>query len=251
MSLLLVEGFRLFGGWHLTIIGAILALAFLLGALCRWSRSASFSIRISLGVFLTVNELFWYVYRYRHEGFRFPEGLPLQLCDLMLWLTIVAALALTPWCYELAYYAGLGGSGMAVLTPDLWAPFPSYPTIYFFLAHGFVVVTLLTLTWGRLLRARPKSPWMAFGAWNIYVAAIGTFDAIFKANYLYLREKPAGASLLDYLGPWPLYILGGEMVALALFLLLGLPFRRPAVRAEDGHSVAHQRGEHGGENGSL
>ena len=181
-----------------------------------------------LGVFLAVNELTWYVYRYHHEGFRFPEGLPLQLCDFTLWLTVVATLALKPWCYEFAYFAGLGGSSMAVLTPDLWAPFCSYPTIYFFLAHGLVVATILTLTWGRLMRPRRRSVWIAFRTLNIYAAAIALFDWIFKTNYLYLREKPRSASVLDYLGPWPLYIAGGEALALGMFLLLWLPFRKRA-----------------------
>ena len=184
-----------------------------------------------LGVFLMVNELTWYVYRYHYEGFRFPEGLPLQLCDFTLWLTVVAALALKPWCYEFAYFAGLGGSSMAVLTPDLWAPFCSYPTIYFFLAHGLVVITILTLTWGRLMRPRRARVWIAFRTLNIFAAAIGLFDWIFKTNYLYLREKPRGASVLDYLGPWPLYIVGGEALALGMFLLLWLPFRKRSAES--------------------
>ena len=220
---------RLSWSAHLLIVLAVLALAGALSALVRQRPDWGRIVRLSLGCALAGNELVWYGYRFHTEGFRFPDTLPLQLCDLTLWLTVISAFTLRPSVFEVAYFCGLGGSSMALLTPDLWAPFPSYPTIYFFLSHGLVIATLLTLAIGRLARPRRGSVWHAFLVLNIYAALVGAFDAAFKTNYMYLCEKPTSASLLDYFGPWPGYILAAEVLALVLFGLLWLPFRYAAL----------------------
>jgi hypothetical integral membrane protein (TIGR02206 family) len=210
---------------HGLIVVALLGTAASLSMLLRLRPDLGRAVRFSLGGILALNELIWYGYRLHTEGFRFPDELPLQLCDLCVWLTVISAVTLRPGVYEVAYFGGLGGSSMALLTPDLWAAFPSYPTTYFFLSHGFVMITLLTLTAGRLLRPRKGAMWRAFAILNLYMFAIAGFDAVFKTNYMYLCAKPNSFSLLNYFGPWPGYIAAEEVFALAIFFLLSLPFR--------------------------
>lgn len=218
--------FDLFGPAHLAILASIPAA----GAAFAWAGRRLGSPRlvaIWLGGLLGVNELIWYGYRLGAEGWRFPEGLPLQLCDLALWSAIFALLAGNRTAFELAYYTGLAGSSMAALTPDLWAPMWSYPTVYFFLAHGGVIAAILFIVWSGWMRPGPGSHLRVFLLGNVFALAVGVFNAVFGTNYMYLCRKPASASLLDYLGPWPWYILAGEILALLLLTLLYLPWRSP------------------------
>jgi hypothetical integral membrane protein (TIGR02206 family) len=212
--------FVFFGPLHWAIMAAIPLAAAILARLPRPDIT-----RKVFGWALAVNEVIWYAWRLNQEGFRFPEALPLQLCDLVLWITVVALLTLHPWATGPAWFIGIAGTAMAVVTPELWAPTCSYPTIYFFLAHGGVIAAQLFLAWSKQARPDVKAWWRALLVGNIWAALVGAFNAVFKTNYMFLCHKPASASALDFLGPWPWYILGGEALAACLFLLL-LPFLR-------------------------
>jgi len=217
----MADQFVIFGPFHRIVLTVMLAAGIALGLLFRRFPRA----RYALGSFLAVNEIVWYVWRIRAEGIRFPEALPLQLCDLTLWCTVAACFTLRRWPFEILYYTGLSGTLLTVMTPDLWAPPLSYPTLYFFTAHGGVVSSALALTLGRLQRPEPRSWLRALVAVNLWALAVGSFNLAFGTNYMYLCEKPASATLLDFFGPWPGYLLVGELVAVTLFYLLWLPFR--------------------------
>lgn len=217
---------RLFGPAHLAIVASIPAAAALLACWARTGAAAGRRIRLTLGWLLLLLQLGWFAYVSFSEHLRFPRNMPLQLCDFAVWFTVLAALTQVPWCFEFAYYSAIAGSGMAVATPDLWYGRRWYETAYFFLIHGGVIATVLAMIWGKLARPRSQSPWTAFGILNLIAAGVGAFDAIFKTNYIFLRQKPQSVSLLNFMGPWPFYILASDALALVLFLILGLPFRK-------------------------
>jgi hypothetical protein len=125
----------LFGPVHLALLAAIGAAAAAAAWLCRRRRISTRAFRLAMGWGLAINEVIWWVFRYSHEGVHW-SNLPLQLCDATVWSAVIACLTLIPAVVEFAYFAGLAGAGMAVLTPDLWSPWPSYPATYFFAAHG-------------------------------------------------------------------------------------------------------------------
>ncbi len=217
--------FQQFSMVHLMVLAAIPLGAAGLAALGRRGPRGLIWIRLILGFLIGINELIWYGYVLFQGWVIFPHGLPLDLCDLVLWLTVFTLFTNRAWLFDLIYYWGLVGTGMAVLTPDIGATFPSYIAIKFLFAHGAVVMSILFLVWSESSRPRKGSLWKALLWINVYAISVGLFNLIFHTNYFYLCQKPASGSLLDYLGPWPWYLLGGEIVAGALFYLLWLPFR--------------------------
>ena len=58
-------------------------------------------------------------------------------------------------------------------------------------------------------------------------AAAGIGNLITGGNYMYLRAKPSQASLLDQMGPWPVYIVVAAAIALVLFAALDRLARSP------------------------
>src|SRR5262249_56539305 len=87
------------------------------------------------GKWSRLNGLWWCWYRLSVLHLRPPQGLPFELCDISLWLSVYVLLRISQRAYELAYYWGLAGAGMAMLTPDLLAPLLSVSSIQLFLAH--------------------------------------------------------------------------------------------------------------------
>ena len=215
---------KLFGLLHLAILGSIASVAALLVWLCRRGIPGLRSVQVALGLELASNELVWWLYRYSKEGIHL-WNLPLQLCDAAVWLAVLACLTAIPVIVELAWFAGLAGAGMALLTPDLISPWPSYPAIYFFVAHGGIVISMAALVLGGRWKFRRSAVWRSFLLLLIYAALVGLVDFVSGSDYMFLAHKPVSASPLDMMGPWPWYIVSGAAVAFMLFWLLWLPVR--------------------------
>jgi hypothetical integral membrane protein (TIGR02206 family) len=219
---------RLFGPLHLTILGLIAVTAATLVRLCRAGFIRLTPMRWTLGVALASNELVWWVYRYSREGIH-VENLPLQLCDAGVWLSVLACLTVIPAIVEFAYFAGLAGATMALLTPNLISPWPTYPAIYFFAAHGGIVICMVALVFGGCGTFRRGAVWRSFGLLIAYAALVGLVDWASGSNFMFLLRKPEAASALDEMGPWPWYLLSGAAAGLLFFWLLWLPVRHKLV----------------------
>jgi hypothetical integral membrane protein (TIGR02206 family) len=146
------------------------------------------------------------------------------LCDLALLATVWALVSLRPLVCEVAYFWGLAGSLQAVLTPDLQQAFPDYWWVKFFISHCGVVLSAVYLAVTGRIQPTQRTVWKLFGMTNLYALTVGGVNWLFGTNFGYLAHKPAQPSLLDAFGPWPYYIVGMELAALASFYLYAAPF---------------------------
>ena len=64
----------------------------------------------------------------------------------------------------------------------------------------------------------------SFIALNGFLILATIINVILDSNYFWICAKPPTASLLDYLGRWPWYILSTEIVAILHFIVAYLPF---------------------------
>lgn len=183
------------------------------------------AIRYGVGGLLLMMEIALYAWYYVNDRFYFEQSLPLQLCGISYLLTIIMLIFPSQILYEFLYFAGIGGALQALITPvAILSGFPHFTYFYFFLGHGAIVWVALYMTWVHQYRPKPKSIWRAFGILNLLLIVIIPVNMWTGGNYFFIAYKPGEGTLLDFLGPWPWYILSMELVAIIVFHLLYLPF---------------------------
>ncbi|MBO0683187.1 MAG: TIGR02206 family membrane protein [Candidatus Dormibacteraeota bacterium] len=178
-----------------------------------------------LAVLLAAGEVSWWVYAAVN---RVPLslGLPLQLSDVA---PLVAAAALWWrwwWAAELAYFWGLAGVSLALLTPELPYAFPSFLFVQYVWVHGLTVLAAVFIPAALRLCPRAGAVARAALATAALAAAAAVADVATGGDYLFLAQPPVTPTPLSLLGPWPWYLAGAAAIALALLVLLDLPFRR-------------------------
>jgi hypothetical integral membrane protein (TIGR02206 family) len=151
-------------------------------------------------------------------------SLPLELCNLVLIACIVSLIWPNRLTTEIAYFWGLGGVVQATVTPDIARGFPSWEYFLFFYNHGVTLISIAFLISDKGFRVQKRSILRMMIALNVYGLVVGAIDAVTGWNYGYLCQKPGMPSLLDFMGPWPWYLLSIEVMALMIFLLLYLPW---------------------------
>ncbi|RAW13947.1 MULTISPECIES: TIGR02206 family membrane protein [Paenibacillus] len=218
------EPFMLFSTSHLWAISLIAALIILMFLFRNRLRSLSSNIRRTIRITMAcvmfgceiVLQL-WYVYG---DVWSLQTSLPLELCSLSLLLSALLLLTRSRLLHSALLFAGIAGALMAIVTPNLGYDYAHFRFIQFFTAHACIILALLYMTWVEQLRPSWRSVLGSMIFVNVAALVVYGVDVLLEANYMFLRHKPNTPSVLDMLGPYPMYILGEEVLALVMFSLM-------------------------------
>jgi hypothetical integral membrane protein (TIGR02206 family) len=147
-------------------------------------------------------------------------SLPLQLTDAVSLSAILALTLRRQLLVELVYFWTFTASIQAVLTPDVSNTFPNVLYFTYFLYHVGAVLAAFLLVFGCRIYPRRGIVLRVYAITLAWAALAAAGDLITGGNYMYLRSKPIHHSLLNVMGPWPVYIGAGALVGLALFAAL-------------------------------
>ena len=217
--------FELFSVAHMAAIG-VLGLSLILLYLLRKSQPvpAKYERLFALSLFLM--EVLYHGWMLSTGRWDTSQSLPLELCSISLFVAIVLLWTGNRQLVDFVFFAGIGGALQAIVTPVLDIGFPHFRYFHFFYIHIGIILTGLYFTWMKGYRPTFKGIIKTMIALNLLLPFIITANALFQGNYMFLKEKPLNGSLLDYLGPYPWYILSLESVAFIIFVCLWLFFRK-------------------------
>ena len=217
---------------HVAALTATVAVATLaVAGARRWGDAWTEPVRRGLAVIIAsafVCEQLVYAAR---QEWTVQVNLPLQLSDAV---TLAAVAAL--WhpelvlAVELVYFWALTVSVQAVVTPDLAQHFPDPLAFTYYATHSGAIAAACLLVFGARRVPRPGALWRVYAVTAAFAAVAAIATVLTGGNYMFLRRKPAGGSLLDAMGPWPVYILAGAVIGLIMFGALAAVARWPVRR---------------------
>jgi hypothetical integral membrane protein (TIGR02206 family) len=218
--------FVLFGPAHWVAMGLIALACLIIWALRkRFTKKGQQTFRWSLLALIYICEGSWQVWMWATGQWTIQGMLPLWLCSVTSWSMPLLLIWRNRYYFEWAYFMGIIGAFMAILTPDLTIyGFPHYRFIEFLTLHGAIIVAVVYMTVVEGFRVNWNSLQRVFVISNAYWLLCAIINPLINSNYLYTRGKLPTPSLLDVLGPYPWYLLSMEAIGIFLCLLLYLPF---------------------------
>ena len=220
--------FELFGSVHLITIVVIIAVTVLLPKFYKNKSEQQKSLMKKVMACIIAAHVIISPYKDLYlltNPYDWRETVPLHMCDLseifLVWFFLGGPRIL----YLCAFFWGLAGATMAILTPDI--PYHDLDYIFFMVGHGMIVVGIMFATVSLGNRPYAKDILKVVGiTLFILLPIVYLLNLLLgaPANFWYLMAKPAGASLMDGMLDPPFHLLQTAPLAIAMFYLIYLPY---------------------------
>ena len=140
--------FILFGTTHLLTLFIIFVASFGFAyfAKSNYNEQSYLSFEKFFGYLLIANELFKPLVLTTFGDYRWTNTVPLHMCHISSYATGLFLLTREKRFFDFAYFWGLGGGTMALLTPDIQFTFPDLDFITLFFGHGILFFAIIYIT---------------------------------------------------------------------------------------------------------
>lgn len=216
--------FEPFGLEHFAPVLAFTLLTYLaITQKSKWPLIIHQRIAIVTSLTLALLNILHPFYLHHNGNFDASKDLPFHLCNFLTLIYPIVAFNQSRWLFGILYFWILVGTFQAILTPDLKESFPDPVYFKYWIVHcGLVFLTLHGLFVFEF-KIYKKDLYRAVLGANLYLLFSFAVNLTTGGNYFFSMKKPEAASLLDFLGPWPWYLITGQVAMLILFHIYYLP----------------------------
>ena len=220
--------FILFGNVHLITMAIIVLVAVFLPLVCKNQSTSNKSLISKVIAFIILSHVIISPYKDLYllqNPYNWREILPIHMCDLSEIFLAAFLLGGPKILYKCAFFWGLAGASMAIITPDI--PVIDLDYAFFMIGHGMIVIGVMyaTISLGNRPYAKDILTVSLITAF-VLLPIVYLINLILgePANYWYLIAKPAGASLMDAFPEPPFHLLITTPLAIAMFYLIYIPY---------------------------
>ena len=220
--------FILFGNIHIMTMLVILAISIFLPLIYKSKSEIQKSVMTKMIAYIVIAHVVISPYKdlfIIENPYNWREVLPFHMCDLseifLAWFLLGGPKIL----YKCAFFWGIGGATMAIITPDI--SYHDLDYAFFMIGHGMIVVGIMYATVA--LNNRPYAKdilTVSLITACVLLPITYTINLLLgePANFWYLMAKPAGASLMDAFPEPPYHLLVLMPLAIATFVIIYTPY---------------------------
>ena len=226
------EEFILFGSQHISALSTVIAVSVATPIVLRTANNIEVKKFVSmvLAILLILHELIKPFYRYYLFGHELLLVFPIHICHLAAISMGLFLILKKEFLFEIAYFWGLSGNLLAMVTPDMKYGFPNLEFIMFYFGHGLLLLSILfacvclktNLRWSSIVRVFIATILILPAMYGLNIA-LESYQP--DVNYWYLMITPGPDTILSLFPEPPWHIPYVAVTALLIFIVSFIPYK--------------------------